>query len=249
MGSIRSVWSTPAAPRTSPNGRHQYLGGPDAIRQIINETGAECMVIAFSRMEDSVLAKWPASPTNAGCGYGSYPDVRRGRSTMPGSNMWGLPCRPCRTDPRGWQFAIKHVLDRFLAAIGLLVISPIFLVLMALVRLSSPGPVLFRQPRVGRDGRVFDCLKFRTMREPTDATADFKLKDGAAPGGVEGCRSAHDDRQIPAIDVAGRTASVDQRRQGRNESGRSASRAAGIRGALRDADSPVRRTTSGQGRG
>lgn len=35
----------------------EYLGGPDAIEQIINETGAECMVIAFSRMEDSVLAK------------------------------------------------------------------------------------------------------------------------------------------------------------------------------------------------
>jgi lipopolysaccharide/colanic/teichoic acid biosynthesis glycosyltransferase len=57
---------------------------------------------------------------------------------------------------------------------------------MVLVRLSSPGPIFFRQPRVGRDGRVFDCLKFRTMREPTDSFADFKLKDGAAPGGVEG---------------------------------------------------------------
>ena len=166
----------------------EYLGGPDAIEQIINETGAECMVIAFSRTEDSVLAKVAGIARQHGLRVWVIPRmfdvVGRGARI---EHVGGLPLQALpHTDPRGWQFAIKHFLDKFLAAIGLLVISPIFLVFMALVRLSSPGPVLFRQPRVGRDGRVFDCLKFRTMREPTDATADFKLQDGAAPGGVEG---------------------------------------------------------------
>ena len=89
-------------------------------------------------------------------------------------------------NPRSWQFVIKHVLDRVLAAIGLLNISPIFLTLTVLVRLSSPGPIFFRQKRVGRDGKPFDCLKFRSMRSPRESDAAFEPTAGAAPGGVEG---------------------------------------------------------------
>jgi lipopolysaccharide/colanic/teichoic acid biosynthesis glycosyltransferase len=65
-------------------------------------------------------------------------------------------------------------------------ISPVFLTLVLLVKLSSPGPVFFSQPRVGRDGRVFGCLKFRSMRASDASDAAFQLKTGAAPGGVEG---------------------------------------------------------------
>jgi exopolysaccharide biosynthesis polyprenyl glycosylphosphotransferase len=166
----------------------EYLGGPDAIERIITDSGAECMVIAFSRTEDEVLAKLAGIAHRRGLRVWVIPrmfDVVGERARI--EHVGGLPLQVLpHTDPQGWQFAIKHFLDRFLALIGLLLISPIFLVLMALVRLSSPGPILFRQPRVGRDGRVFDCLKFRTMREPTDSSSEFTLKKGAAPGGVEG---------------------------------------------------------------
>lgn len=166
----------------------KYLGGPDAIEGIISDTGAECMVIAFSRTNDEVLARLAGIAQRHGLRVWVIPrmfDVVGERARI--EHVGGLPLQVLpHTDPRGWQFAIKHLLDRVLATVGLLVISPIFLVLMALVRLSSPGPILFRQPRVGRDGRVFDCLKFRTMRQSTDSAAEFTLKDGAAPGGVEG---------------------------------------------------------------
>jgi len=90
------------------------------------------------------------------------------------------------TNPKDWQFATKHVFDRIVAAAILAVISPVFCFLMAAVRLSSPGPVFFRQPRVGRDGIVFGCLKFRSMRQPRITDAAFVLHQGSAPGGVEG---------------------------------------------------------------
>jgi exopolysaccharide biosynthesis polyprenyl glycosylphosphotransferase len=95
-----------------------------------------------------------------------------------------------RVDPKGWQFAVKHALGRLIAAVGLLLISPVFIALALLVKLSSRGPVFFSQDRVGRDGEVFGCLKFRSMRPLDPAKAAFALQEGAAPGGVEG-----DDRR------------------------------------------------------
>lgn len=62
---------------------------------------------------------------------------------------------------------LKRFVDLMGAAAGLIVLSPVLLILALLVRLSSPGPILFRQPRMGLDGRTFDCLKFRSM--PIDA--------------------------------------------------------------------------------
>ncbi|WP_234807580.1 sugar transferase [Mycolicibacterium bacteremicum] len=89
-------------------------------------------------------------------------------------------------NPRGWQFAVKHTMDRVLTGVGLLLISPLFLTLALLVKVTSPGPVFFKQPRVGRDGKPFDCLKFRSMRPPRETDAAFELASGSAPGGVEG---------------------------------------------------------------
>ena len=63
---------------------------------------------------------------------------------------------------------IKRVLDVTGAAIGLLVAAPVLLSLALLVKLDSPGPVLFAQRRVGLGGRTFRMLKLRTMRDGAD---------------------------------------------------------------------------------
>lgn len=60
-------------------------------------------------------------------------------------------------------------MDIILAALGLLLVSPFFLIIIVLIRLTSPGPAFFRQLRVGRNGRSFIILKFRTMTMLRDA--------------------------------------------------------------------------------
>jgi exopolysaccharide biosynthesis polyprenyl glycosylphosphotransferase len=63
----------------------------------------------------------------------------------------------------GWQRLVKGFVDRGLAALALLVLAPVFLTIGVAVQLSGPGPVLYRQERVGVNGRTFTMLKFRSM--------------------------------------------------------------------------------------
>jgi exopolysaccharide biosynthesis polyprenyl glycosylphosphotransferase len=77
----------------------------------------------------------------------------------------GLPIIGLR-DPliEGLPRIFKRVFDLVVCALMLLIISPLMIFVMILIRLDSPGKVIFRQKRVGENGRIFDMLKFRTMR-------------------------------------------------------------------------------------
>lgn len=65
--------------------------------------------------------------------------------------------------PRRLSRATKRGIDVSLAVLLLVVFAPLVCLVAALIRMSGPGPVVFKHPRVGRSGRVFPCLKFRTM--------------------------------------------------------------------------------------
>ncbi|MCA1989826.1 MAG: undecaprenyl-phosphate glucose phosphotransferase, partial [Desulfarculus sp.] len=78
----------------------------------------------------------------------------------------GLPIIGLRGSPlEGWNKVMKRMVDVLGSLVGIIVLGPVMLLIALLVRLcSGPGPVLYRQQRMGLDGRVFTMLKFRTMR-------------------------------------------------------------------------------------
>ena len=63
---------------------------------------------------------------------------------------------------------VKRTLDVVISVLAIVVLAPVFVVLGIAIRLDSPGPALFRQRRIGRDEKPFDCLKFRTLRHNAD---------------------------------------------------------------------------------
>ena len=69
----------------------------------------------------------------------------------------------------GWRFFVKSAVDRSAALVGLVAVSPVLVGAAAAVRVSMGSPVFFRQKRPGRGERLFDIVKFRTMREAFDA--------------------------------------------------------------------------------
>ena len=68
-----------------------------------------------------------------------------------------------------WQEAVKRLIDVVVSCIGLVIVAPILLVLGVAVRLTSPGPILYRQERVGQHGRMFTVVKVRSMRADAEA--------------------------------------------------------------------------------
>lgn len=69
--------------------------------------------------------------------------------------------------PKGTPF-VKRLFDLLLAALALIVLSPVLLLVSLLVALGQGFPILFRQPRPGYRGEIFTVFKFRTMRQATD---------------------------------------------------------------------------------
>jgi Undecaprenyl-phosphate galactose phosphotransferase WbaP len=106
---------------------------------------------------------------------------------------------------------IKRTVDVAAAAVLLVLFAPLLAALWTLVRLDSRGPGLYRSPRLGRDGIVFDCLKFRTMRADAERGLHGLLASDPSLG--DEYRSFHKLRSDPRVTRLGRylrAASLDE---------------------------------------
>ena len=110
-----------------------------------------------------------------------------------------------------WQQRIKRVFDLAGASALLLLFAVPLLVTAAAIRLTSPGPALFRQTRIGADGRPFEILKFRSMRADADERAwDAARAAGAVTGGVGAFNKPADDPRITRVGRVLRRFSIDE---------------------------------------
>jgi exopolysaccharide biosynthesis polyprenyl glycosylphosphotransferase len=175
-------------------GAEPVLGSLGDLPDIVAETGAEHVILAFTVAPDRGLRPVARLCEELDVEVSVVPrlfDETTNRIVL--EHIGGLPVFALReVDPQGWQFHIKHFFDRIAAALLLVVLSPVLLVAALAVKLSSPGPVLFRQQRLGRDGRVFDLLKLRSMRVGAASSTETAVDAEHGPGGVEGA-----DRRTP----------------------------------------------------
>jgi exopolysaccharide biosynthesis polyprenyl glycosylphosphotransferase len=191
------------------------LGTVEDLDETVARIGVRNLIVAFSSVADARVSRLIQRCQELGIEVSVVPRMFDTINNRVGyDTVGGLPLMSFTTvDPRGLQFAFKHAFDRVFALVLLVVLMPLTLCAAVAVALSSPGPVLFRQRRVGRDGKVFDFYKFRSMRlapgetEPTDdesGALEFLLGGDTAPGGVEG-----DDRRT-AVGRFLRRTSVDE---------------------------------------
>jgi lipopolysaccharide/colanic/teichoic acid biosynthesis glycosyltransferase len=115
-----------------------------------------------------------------------------------------------------WYAMSKRLLDLVLAAVGLVLLTPVLMTVALAVRVTSPGPALFRQVRIGKDGQPFTMLKFRSMRADVDDAIhrDYVsrlLTDDVAPeGGAAGVYKLVGDPRVTRIGRFLRTSSIDE---------------------------------------
>src|SRR3989442_14791118 len=98
-----------------------------------------------------------------------FPEDREDHDTGFAASAKLYPDLAQRDDATKVSRVIKRAIDVLGSSMALIILSPIFLAIAAAIKLSSPGPVLFRQKRIGQYGVPFTCLKFRTMYAVNDS--------------------------------------------------------------------------------
>ncbi|BDG04616.1 sugar transferase [Anaeromyxobacter oryzae] len=133
---------------------------------------------------------------------------RHGTSRMTVEDLDGLPMLAfSRTPSDTVALAVKRAFDVAVSATVLLLLSPLLLALAVAIKLDSPGPVFFRQRRVGLNGRLFSMVKFRSMHVDAEARLEALLARNEMSGPVFKMR---DDPRITGVGRFIRRASLDE---------------------------------------
>jgi exopolysaccharide biosynthesis polyprenyl glycosylphosphotransferase len=173
------------------------LGTIADLDEAVASTGVKHLIVAFSSVGDDGVSRLIQHCQEHGIAVSVVPRMFDTINNRVGyETVGGLPLMSfTAVNPKGFQFILKHAFDRVFALALLIVLSPLMLGVAIAVRLSSPGPALFHQRRVGHDGKPFYLYKFRSMRceaPPVNGRGDeanvldFLLAGDIAPGGVEG---------------------------------------------------------------
>lgn len=148
------------------------LGTTDCLPKILRKERVDEVLIALAGASQARLVNLVDRCADDPVSITVYPDTFQliTNNELSIGDLGGLPMVQVRTIAlRGWNRALKRALDVAVSLTILIAFSPLLLLLALLVKASSPGPVFLVQERVGRDGRPFWCIKFRTMRQDAEA--------------------------------------------------------------------------------
>jgi exopolysaccharide biosynthesis polyprenyl glycosylphosphotransferase len=148
------------------------LGSPEQIAEIVDRNDVDRVIVAFSRDGHEEMLELLRTIRKDDLHIDLVPrlfeavSANVGIHTLEGLPLVGLPASRISRSSR----LLKRAFDVLGSAVLLAVSAPMMLAIAALIRRDSPGPVFFRQTRLGIDLREFTLLKFRTMHEGTDET-------------------------------------------------------------------------------
>jgi exopolysaccharide biosynthesis polyprenyl glycosylphosphotransferase len=141
------------------------LGKWHELRSVIDQHAVEEVIIAVDSGEHEHISRIMNELEGTGVRIKVIPDmydILSGSVKM--TSIFGTPLIEVNSEIMpAWQFSLKRIMDLGISAIAMVVLAPLYLVLSIAVRLSSPGPIFFRQERVGKYGRPFRIIKFRSM--------------------------------------------------------------------------------------
>jgi len=142
------------------------LGGLDELRSVLDRQPVDIVFIALPHGDYGHLSAVLNDIGDDPVAIHFVPDVFHLASLRGGVEEFEtIPFIHLRESPLyGWNRVLKRALDLTLGAAALLVTAPVMLLVALALKLTAPGPVLYRQERMGVDGRRFQMLKFRTMR-------------------------------------------------------------------------------------
>ncbi len=141
------------------------LGSRDDLRRLIRDNGVEEVFVAQTDIPNDTFFQLFIDSEKEWARVSFVPSlVEMMRSQIHYDEVAGVPIYSMRETPlQGYKASLKRVADIMGAGAGLFVLSPLLLVIAILVKRSSPGPVLYKQTRLGLNGEEFKIYKFRTM--------------------------------------------------------------------------------------
>jgi exopolysaccharide biosynthesis polyprenyl glycosylphosphotransferase len=148
------------------------LGQPEDLPDLINKYKVDEVIVAIPEKGHRETLHVISYCERGRVTIKVFPDLFQYITSQAGiEDLGGLPLLSVRDYAlRGYLLTLKRLIDFAGAAVGLIVLSPLMFLTALAIKLESPGPVFFVQPRMGLDGREFMMIKFRSMR--TDAEKD-----------------------------------------------------------------------------
>jgi len=152
------------------------------IARALHDSRAETVVLS-SYLPHGLFQTVVEAALAAGCQLLSVPRATAIAGVHP-TTVWrrGQPIVELTAPTlKGWQLVLKRVVDLVGASVGLVIAAPVMVAVAVAIKLDSSGPVFFAQDRVGRGGKRFKVVKFRTMVRDAEARRDVLLGQNIYP--------------------------------------------------------------------